>query len=1038
MKIVEFCIKHKVTTFLIFVIVVIFGLLGFSDLSLALLPNIDFPMAVVYATYPGAGPEEVEELVTRPIESACATVSGMEELTSTSSENMSMVMVTFSDGTNMDMAALDLREKIDLVKSSLPEDCTAPTVMTINPDMMPVAVYALSGRDLADLQNLAEDVFSPAIERVEGVASVDVSGGVENEISVVTYADRLAGYNLSLSYISSILAADNAMIPAGTVQNGSGTLSVRTDAQFTSVEDIRSTLIPLPTGGSVRLDEIADVSMTQKEVSDIAKVNGQSCVLLTINKQSDVNTVAVSRAAQEAVEQLAANYSAVSVSCVMDQRDYIDLSVDNAVQNIVLGVLLAAMVLLFFLRDGGATLVIAVSMPVCIISVFLLMQMLDITLNMMSLGGIAMGVGMIVDNSIVVLENIFTHKADGKSRWEACIGGAAEISLSITASTLTTVVVFLPIGLASGLSGQIFRDFCLTIAALLLSSLFIALTLVPLLCYYLLDRKSKGQQRLVETAGGKRAGFAQRAMDRYRSLLAVLLKRRWIAVTVSLALVFFFGAVSASVGAELLPEMDQGSVSISVSMPLGSELEETAAISDTIAQIIEQSVPELSDYYYSASESSSSFTVNLVEIKQRERSAREIGDDLRSRLSDIAGCMITVDSSGMMGMISGNEIQVELTGDDYERLSGIADQLVDRISALPDAVDVESSASERTPQVNVSINRQNAARFGLTASTIGAAVRSELTGTTATTLKLSGNEIDVSVKGDALSATSLDALKAMSISTSYGNIPLELVADVTVELAPLSITRDNQSRAITITGNTLSGDVVSMTAAINDILNDFPLPEGYFAETGGSYADMVEAFATLGRALIVAIGLVYFVLASQFESFLMPVIIMLVLPIAFLGGIFGLPLTGNKISIVALIGVIMLAGVVVNACIVLVDYINIRRSRGEERELAILNACPRRVRPVLMTTLTTILGLLPMVFGKGEGAEIMAGMAIVMIVGMTVSTIVTLFFTPVYYSLLDDLAHIRSRSKRKKAQKGQPDQPSDTPAPAPAPATQEV
>ena len=524
MKIAEFCIRHKVTTFLIFVIVVIFGLLGFSDLSLALLPNIDFPMAVVYATYPGAGPEEVEELVTRPLESACATVSGMEELTSTSSENMSMVMVTFSDGTNMDMAALDLREKIDLVKSSLPEDCSSPTVMTINPDMMPAAVYALSGRDLADLQNLAEDVFSPAIERVEGVASVDVSGGVENEISVVTKADRLAGYNLSLSYISGILASDNVMIPAGTVQNGSGTLSVRTDAQFTSIEDIRSTLIPLPTGGSVRLDEIADVSMTQKEVSDIAKVNGQSCVLLTINKQSDVNTVAVSRAAEEAIDQLAANYSAVSVSAVMDQRDYIDLSVDNTVQNIVLGVLLAAMVLLFFLRDGGATLVIAVSMPVCIISVFLLMQMLDITLNMMSLGGIAMGVGMIVDNSIVVLENIFTHRADGKSRWEACIGGAAEISLSITASTLTTVVVFLPIGLASGLSGQIFRDFCLTIAALLLSSLFIALTLVPLLCYFLLDEKKvrkealrKAQRKAALKQMEKNRAFYQADLTRNRN-----------------------------------------------------------------------------------------------------------------------------------------------------------------------------------------------------------------------------------------------------------------------------------------------------------------------------------------------------------------------------------------------------------------------------------------------------------------------------------------------------------------------------------------
>ena len=1017
MKIAEFCIKHKVTTSLVFIIIVIFGLTGFSSLSLAMLPNMEFPMAVVYAVYPGAGPQEVEELVTRPLESACATVSGMEELTSSSSENMSMVMVTFSDGTNMDTAALNLREKIDLVKSSLPDDCQAPTVMTINPDMMPVAVYALTGRDLADLQNLAEDVFSPALERVEGVASVEVSGGVESEIAVVTYADRLAGYGLSVSYISNILSANNMMIPAGTVQNGSGTLSVRTDAQFSSIDDIRDTLIPLPTGGSVRLGELADVQLTRQDATAMAKVNGEACVLLTLNKQSDVNTVTVSRAAQKSMEKLRADYPAVAVTSVMDQSDYIDLSVDNAVQNIVLGVLLAAMVLLLFLRDGGATTVIAISMPVCIISVFLLMQILDITLNMMSLGGLAMGVGMIVDNSIVVLENIFTHRADGKSRWEACIEGSAEISLSITASTLTTVVVFLPIGLTSGLSGQIFRDFCLTIAFLLLSSLFIALTLVPLLCYSLLDRKGKGQQRLIATASGQKTGFAQRFMDRYRKTLAFLLKKRWVAVCVSLALVVFFGAVSASVGAELLPDMDQGSVSINVSMPLGSELEETAAISDRISSIIMENVPELDEFYYSASDSSSSFVVNLVELRQRDRSAHEIGDALREKLSDIAGCVVTVDSSGMMGMVSGNEIYVQLTGDDYDRLSGLADQLVARIAALPDAVDVESSASERTPQVNIAVNRQNAARFGLTAATIGSAVRSELTGTTATTLKLGGNEIDISVKGDAVSATSLDALKAMPISTSYGNIPLELVADVTVELAPLSITRSNQSRVITVTGNTLSGDVVAMTHSIQGILADFPLPEGYFADTGGSYEDMNEAFSTLGRALLIAVGLVYFVLASQFESFLMPVIIMMVLPIAFLGGIFGLPLTGNKISMVAIIGVIMLAGVVVNACIVLVDYINIRRGRGEEKDEAILNACPRRVRPVLMTTLTTILGLLPMVFSRGEGAEMMAGMAIVMITGMIVSTIVTLFFTPIYYSLLDDLAHFRSRRKRKKEQK---------------------
>ena len=1013
MKLSEFCIRHKVTTIMIFVMVVIFGVLFFSDLSLALLPNMEIPMAVVYGVYPGAGPEEVEDLVTRPLESACATVSGMEELMSSSSENMSMIMVSFASGTDMGAAALDLREKIDMVKSSLPEDVDTPTVMTINPDMMPVAVYALTGRDLSTLQTLAEDVFSPALERAEGVASVEISGGVSNEIAVITKADRLAGYGLSLSYLSNILQANNLMVPAGTVQNGQQSLSVRTDSQFSSLEDIKDTLIPLPTGGSVLLTEVADVVLQERDRDAIAKVDGQPCVLLTISQQSDVNTVQVARAAREALDELQAEYPSISVTSVMDQSDFINLAVDSAVQNIILGVLLAALVLIVFLRDFGATTVIAISMPVCIISVFLLMKVLDITLNMMSLGGIAMGVGMIVDNSIVVLENIFTYRADGKDRWTACIEGSSEIALSITASTLTTVVVFLPIGLSSGISGQLFRDFCLTIASLLLSSLFIALTLVPLLCYALLDRKGKSHEKLVKaSAAGASGSLGQKAMGWYRKVLGVFVKKRWIGVLTSLALVVTFLIPCVATGMELLPEMDQGIVSVNISMPIGTELPQTAVIADRVAGIIEAEVPELKNYYYSASDTSVSYALNLVPIAERTRSSEQIGNVLRDAVADIPGCEITVDSSGNMGMMTGNDISVRIVGDDYERLAGLADLLVAEIAALPDAEEVTSSASRRTPQVNIHVDRERATGFGLTPATIGTAVRSELTGSEATTLKVGGREIAVTVKGDAISSTSLDALKNIPIATSFGEIPLSMVAEVEVELAPQSISRENQSRVITVSGRTRSGDAVAMTAEIERILEGFSLPEGYYAETGGSYEEMMEAFGILGNALLVAIGLVYFVLASQFESFLMPVIVMMILPIAFLGGVFGLPVTGNKITIVGIIGVIMLAGVVVNSCIVLVDYINIRRRTGESREEAILNACPRRVRPVLMTTLTTILGLMPMALGTQEGGEMMAGMAIVMIFGMVISTIVTLFFTPVYYSLLDDLSQIGRRKKK--------------------------
>lgn len=1000
-------------TILLYLMVIVFGFYSFSTLPLALMPSMEIPAAIVYATYPGAGPEDIEQQVTKPLESAVAGLSGLDTLQSTSSENMSMVIIQFTDSTNLDDAMTDLRDKVSQVKSQLPDDASDPTVMSIDIDSMPVVQVALRGSDLAALQSIAEDDISPALERLDGVASVDISGGYEDEVAVKTNAARLKGYNLTITSVAQQLGADNMAIPGGDLDNGSQTLSVRTDGEYSSLNDVKNALISLPTGGTVRLSQIADVAMQPKDRSTIAKVDGEECIMLSVNKQSGSNTVKIAESAVKRLNEVIAGNESLQADVVMDQSDYINLTVDNAVSNIWMGVLFAAVVLLVFLRDIGATLSLTIAMPCCILFTFLIMNVLGITLNMMSLGGITLGVGMIVDNSIVVLENIFSYRADGYDRWDACTKGTGEVVTSVTASTLTTIAVFLPIALSGGMTGMMFREFCITIVALLLSSLIIALTLVPLLCYMLLGVGGKTAKAKPE-ASMTTPIMEKPLMRTYRKLLNFLITHRWAGIGVTLAICVISVASIAAAGMELIPETDQGQISVSISMPNGSTMEDTAAIQDRVAGIVMDTVPETKQIYYSTGDSTSimssasgaSVTVSLVDLDKRDRSAQEVTKQLRRDLADIAGCEITVSASESMSMSTDSDISVELTGSDYDQLADTANDLVQKIEAIPDAINVESSAGEQTPRVAVKVRRENASRFGLTPAAIGGLVRGELTGSTATTLRMNGEEYDVTVSGDEDVATSLDSLRSMQLPTATGgNVPLSSVADVYTELSPQSIVRKNQKETVTITGESESGDANAITEKVNALLDSYEAPEGVEIGNGDTMASqMAETTGSLMLALAVAIALVYFILATQFNSFALPVAIMLILPIGLLGSMILLAPTGNHVSMVALLGVIILAGTVVNSSIVLIDYTLQRRERGEDKNTAILNACPRRVRPVLMTALTTILGLVPMVFSGGEGSEMMKPMGIVMMTGMVVSTIATLFITPVYYSLTDSVA----------------------------------
>ena len=1012
MKFAQTFIKHHVMTILLYILVVVFGFYSFQNLPLALMPSMEVPAAVVYATYPGAGPEDIEQQVTKKLEGAVAGLSGLDTLQSTSSENMAMLVIRFTNDTDMDQAMTDLRDKVAQVKSQLPDDASDPTVMSIDIDSMPVVSVALRGNDLASLQSIAEDEIQPALERLDGVASVDISGGYEQEIAVHTDASRLKGYNLTISSIGQQLGADNIAIPGGDLDNGSQTLAVRTDGEYSSIDDVKNALISLPAGGTVRLSQIADVSMQPKDQDAISKVDGEECIILSVNKQSGSNTVQIAELAKAEFDSLLKSNDSLQWNIVMDQSDYINMTVDNAIQNIWMGVLFAAIVLFLFLRDFGATMAVTIAMPCCILFTFLIMNVLGITLNMMSLGGITLGVGMIVDNSIVVLENIFTYRADGYDRLEACTKGTGEVIGAVIASTLTTVAVFLPIALSGGMAGMMFKEFCITIVALLLSSLIISITLVPLLCYFLLGGT---KQQSIKPQGSGATPITEKPLSRaYRSSLNFLITHRWagVALTVVICIVSVLSVSQA--GMELIPEMDEGEVSVTVSMPNGSTMEDTAAIEDRIAAIAVDTIPELEQIYYStgsstsimSSSSGASVTISLVDLDQRDRSSADIAKQLRHDLQDIAGCELTVSTSSTMSMSTDSDISVELTGDDYDQLAETADDLANQISALPDAINVESSAGEQTPRVAVKINRENASRFGLNAATIGGLVRGELTGSTATTLRMNGEEYDVTVAGDEDVATSLDALRSMQIPTmTGGTVPLSMVADVYTELSPQSIVRKNQKETVTITGESESGDSNAIKEAVDDIVAKYELPDGVEVGEGDTAASQIaETTGTLMLALAVAIMLVYFILATQFNSFSLPIAIMLILSIGLLGSMILLWPTGNHVSMVALLGVIILAGTVVNSSIVLIDYTLQRRQRGEDKNTAILNACPRRVRPVLMTAMTTILGLVPMVCSSGEGSEMMKPMGVVMMTGMVISTIATLFITPVYYSLTDSVA----------------------------------
>ncbi|NLY88940.1 MAG: efflux RND transporter permease subunit [Firmicutes bacterium] len=1027
MNLPDLSIRRPVTIVMVFLLIIVLGVVSFSRLDMALLPNMTIPVAAVITTYEGAGPYEVESMITRPLEQTLTTVSNVTGVTSTSASGTSLVVLEFDWGVDMDFALLDVREKIDMIKGFLPDGAEDPMVLKFDPSMMPMMNLALSGKaGLAKLKQIAEDEISPRLERIPGVASVGVGGGLVRQITIDIDQEKLNAYGLSLQNVVQTLQAENLNLPGGYAQTGTLELVVRTLGEFTDVKDIAGINLITTSGGTVKLSEIAKITDSFREQNNYVLLNGEPAVSLMIRKEAGANTVNVSRRVHKELEAIRAGLEeGVSLTVVQDEAEFIQASLKELRDNAVLGGALAVLILLLFLRNFGSTIIIVLSIPISIIVTFVLVYFGKLTINMMTLGGLALGVGMMVDNSIVVLENAYRLRQEGASLVDAARDGASEVGMAITASTLTTIVAFLPVVFTRGMTAQIFRELSLTVTFSLMASLFVALTLVPMLCSKFLRLRKENAALDQGGETGTKGRFYFTFREKYRQVLHWTLDHKGIVLLVTFIVFVATLCLIPLIGMEFMPAMDQGEFSINIQMPRGSMLAETSAVVDQVDAVL-AGIPEIDTIMVSVgtgrgfggqSPDQASYHVRLR--ADRKRPVEAVVEEVRKGVASITGATINVYAlSSMFGGFGGAQrLSLRIKGDDFDTLSAIADDLVEQLKQVEGAREVSSSLEIGRPELRLAVDRAKASAWGLNAYTIASQVRTAIEGTTATKLRIEGQEYDILVRlgrdgRDGL--PKIDDLYALMVSTPYGTtVPLREVTSFITMQGPVSINREDQQRVVTVTaGVAIGSDLGSVTREFQSIASSYPLPSRYSIEIGGEAQEMFEAFRDLALALLLAALFVYMTMAAQFESFVHPFTIMSTVPLAAIGTIWALFLTGHNLSVVSIIGLIMLVGIAVNNGIVLIDYINNLRRRGMKLNEAIVEAGTIRLRPILMTSLTTILALVPMSLGIGEGAELSASIGVTVIGGLITSTFLTLLVTPVIYAVFDALG---ARFRRRRA-----------------------
>ncbi len=1027
MSISDRSVARPVTTMMVFLIVITLGSVGFRHIPIDLLPPIEYPQLSVVVNYSNVGPEEMELLVTEQVENALAGVANVEQVRSNSSEGRSWVSLSFSQGTNLDEASNDVRAALDRIRRSLPEDADPPRLWKFDPNDSPIVrIMARSNRDLADLTRVLEREISKDFEQIPGVGSIETWGGVYNEVQVDLLRDRLVSSRLTAQDVIQALGRENITLPGGNVKDGLNDLYVRSVGEYRSVDDIRQTVIATVDGAPIRVGDVANVQQGFQDIWRYVEVDGQPSIQFRIRKQTGANTVAVSREIHREVERINRLRSDLELVVVSDESDFIQASIDNVRNATIWGGILAIIVLFAFLRNGSTTLIIGVSIPISIIATFALLYFGGLTLNMMSFGGLALGVGLIVDNSIVVLENIVRQRQNGKDLRNSALIGTRQVSGAIIASTLTTTVIFLPVLFMQTITGIMFTELAIVVAFALLCSLVVALTLVPMMGSKILTVQP------VDPDPEKRTRFQrlfERLENRYAGLLEKALRRKLLIA--GGVLVLFAASVAGfrMIPYELTPHVDADQIRIRMTMADGTNIAVIHQYLEELDPIVQAIIPQEEVLFYSkeARNGNGRIDLTLRPPEQRRISSTELADDIRRQLRGvIPGADIRVTarsgiwalrrifgSGGGGGEDEGESLSIQLRGNDLVTADEVSRQLITILERLPGINDVESDRREGNPQQDIRFDREKISRLGIGVNEVARAIQTNVGGSRAGMFRVDGEEWPITVRlrpEDRLSILDLDNI---SIRTADGAIvPVSTVVTREYTRTPPGINRINNQRVTYISANLERGvHLGSAVAMIEAELRDFPMPEGFSVYFGGEFEEQQRAQRDFIMSIIMALALIYMVMAAQFERFIDPLIVMFSVPLALIGVVPALLITSTSLNLQSFMGMVMLIGIVVNNAIVLVDYINLmRREQKLPLYQAVVEAGRLRLRPIMMTTITTILAMLPLAIGAGAGGEIQASLARVVIGGLSVSALITLIFIPiVYVSVTSGFDWLRSK-----------------------------
>lgn len=1035
MSLYSSAVKKPVTTILVFVAVVIIGLFSLLKLPIDLYPDIDTNTIMVMTTYSGASSQDIEQNVTRPLENTLNSVEHLKHITSNSKENISIITLEFEYGYDIDVLTNSVRDKLDMVSSMLPDDAETPIIFKFSTDMIPIVLLsAQANESLPGLYKILDENVANTLARVDGVGTVSISGAPKREIHIYLDPARLEAYDLTAESVIQLVAAENKNVPGGTFDMGSDTYSLRVQGEFKDPTEMRDLVVGSKDGAVVRLSDVARIDDSVEERAQETYNNGQRGAMIIVQKQSGANSVEISNKIKKILPDIQKKLpSDVKLDYIVDTSDNIRNTINSLVETVEYALLFVVIVVFFFLGRWRATVIIALTIPISLIASFIYLLATGNTLNIVSLSALSISIGMVVDDAIVVLENVTTHIERGSDPKQAAVHGTNEVAISVVASTLTLIAVFFPLTLVTGMTGVLFRQLGWMVTIMMVISTAAALSLTPMLCSQLL-RLQPVKGKLFTKFYGPIERFLDKLDDGFQKLLGIVVKHRWI--TTAGALLIFFGSMQLTkfIGSEFFPTSDNSRLGITLELPVGSRVEIAKDLTERIYKDWTKKYPEIDKFNYTVGQASTdntyasmqsngshiiSMNITLKPIKERTKSLTEVAALMREDLKkypELDKYQVNVGGSRGGSMSGQSTINYEIYGYDLEKTDSVAQRLKRILSSVKGTADIRISRDNYQPEYQVDFDRQKLAIYGLNLTTAANALRNRINGSTASYFREDGDEYDIKVMYDPEHRQSIEDIENILLFNAQGKgVRLKEVGTVVERFNPPTIERKDRERIITVSTVVQDRPMSDIIADAQPLIDKMEVPSGVSINLSGSYEDQQDSFRDLAMLAVLIIILVYIVMASQFESFTYPGIIMTSIMFAFSGVVLILWITGTNLNVMSMIGGIMLIGIVVKNGIVLIDYITLNRERGMSITKSVLHAGKSRMRPVLMTSLTTILGMVPMAVGTGEGAEMWRPMGVAVIGGLTFSTILTLLFVPTLYTIFAFNGVRRQRRKLQKA-----------------------